>query len=119
MLRIRMLSGAVLTSIAVEEVQDARSVKLHLHQMHGCPPRFRQRLFLHGEMLEDHVRLDNSMDLDLVLLTFVESSQERVDDLGSAAGDGRQPEVRNPETAHTHSRRPMPSVWVGVKLRSF
>ncbi|OLP82369.1 Ankyrin repeat domain-containing protein 17 [Symbiodinium microadriaticum] len=63
-------------------------------------------------MLEDHVRRDNSMDLDLVLLTFVESSQERVDDLGSAAGDGRQVESmlqlpQDPNLFDSHGYRPL------------
>ena len=61
-------------------------------------------------MLEDHVRLDNSMDLDLVLLTFVESSQQRVDDLCFVAGNGRLAQVPNPETAYTHSRGPVSRV---------
>eukprot|EP00439_Symbiodinium_sp_Y106_P026427 s1775_g3.t1 len=77
MLRIRMLSGDALTSIPLKEVQDVRCVKLHLHRLHGCPSRFRQRLLLHGERLADAVKLESTMELDLVLLTFVEVLKSR------------------------------------------
>ena len=100
MLRIRMLSGDALTSIPLKEVQDVRCVKLHLHRLHGCPSRFRQRLLLHGERLADAVKLESTMELDLVLLTFVESSQEQVDALVTAARLGSLVEVGKSETAY-------------------
>ena len=96
MLRIRMLSGDALTSIPLKEVQDVRCVKLHLHRLHGCPSRFRQRLLLHGERLADAVKLESTMELDLVLLTFGESSQEQAGDLVTAARHGSLAEVGNP-----------------------
>ena len=53
MLQVRMLSGEMVTSIPVEEIHDVKSLKLRLNQLHGLPPRFRQRLLLSGVPLED------------------------------------------------------------------
>ena len=44
MLQIRMMSGEELTTVPVEEVGTVRELKQRLHQLHGLPPRFRQRL---------------------------------------------------------------------------
>ena len=44
MLHVRMLSGHEVASIPVEKVSSVRGVKQRLHQLHGLPPRFRQRL---------------------------------------------------------------------------
>ena len=52
MLRIRMLSGEEVTSMAVEDAISVREVKRRLHQR-GLPPRFRLRLFLDGASLDD------------------------------------------------------------------
>ena len=69
MLQLRMLTGDALTSIPVEEIHDVKGLKQRLTQPpHDLPPRFRQRVFLHGESLKDTVTLDSSMDLDIVLL---------------------------------------------------
>ena len=69
MLQLKMLSGEVLTRIPVDEIQDVKGLKQRLTQPpHDLPPRFRQRVFLHGESLKDTVTLDSSMDLDIVLL---------------------------------------------------
>ena len=93
MLRIRVLSGEALTSIPVEEVHDVRGLKQCLNQQHGLPPRFRQRVLLHGEMLEDTANLDSPMDLDLVVLAFADVSQSDVDDLSFYAAEGIMAEV--------------------------
>ena len=53
MLRIRMLSGEEVTSIPLEEVGSVKEVKQRLHQLHGLPPRFRQKLLLQGACLGD------------------------------------------------------------------
>eukprot|EP00439_Symbiodinium_sp_Y106_P061833 s1775_g9.t1 len=71
-------SGDALASIPLEEVQDVR-----------------QRLLLHGERLADAVKLESSMELDLVLLTFGESSQEQAGDLVTAARHGSLAEVES------------------------
>ena len=68
MLQIKMLSGEGVASIPVEGTNDVRGLKQKLNELHGLPPRFRQRVLLHGESLEDTVKLDCPMDLDLVLL---------------------------------------------------
>ena len=68
MLQLKMLSGEVLTRIPVDEIQDVKGLKQRLTQLHGLPPRFRQRVLFHGESLNDTVTLDSPMDLDIVLL---------------------------------------------------
>ena len=64
MLRVRMLSGAEVTSVPLEELSDVRCLKQRLTHLHGFPPRFRQRLLLHGANLEDAAELDCPMSLD-------------------------------------------------------
>ena len=76
MLRIRMLSGEEVESIAVGELSDVKELKLHLHQLHGLPTRFRQRLLRGGNPMDDSVALDSPMDLDLVLLTYSAEAAE-------------------------------------------
>ena len=61
-----MLSGEELTSLPVEEVSDVRELKRLLNRSHGQPPRFRQRLLLHGANLDDTARLDAADELGLV-----------------------------------------------------
>ena len=83
-----MLSGEAVTSIAVEEICDVRGLKRRLHQLHGLPPRFRQRVLAHAQDLEDSVPLDSPMDLDLVLLSFADVSESQGDNLVDAARRG-------------------------------
>ena len=71
MLQIQVLSGEIVARITVEELEelsDVRSLKRRLNQFHGMATRFRQRVFLHGEILEDTAKLELSVDLTLVLL---------------------------------------------------
>ena len=70
MLRIRMLSGAEVASIPVEDLSDVRALKQTLHMFHSLPPRFRQRLVLRGDPLDDTTRLDSPLDLELVLMEY-------------------------------------------------
>ena len=85
MLQVRWLSGEEV-SIPVEEIEDVRSLKRYLHQLRGLS-RFRQRVLLHGETLEDSVKLESHQDLDLLLLTFAEPPKIDVslEDLGSVS----------------------------------
>ena len=87
MLRIRMLSGAVV-SMPVEEVSCVREAKRRLQQLHGMPPRFRQRLCLHGTNLDDATELDSPLELDLMLQPFSDTSETEVNELVAAARDG-------------------------------
>ncbi|CAE7876403.1 ANKRD50 [Symbiodinium sp. KB8] len=95
MLQVKMLSGEALTSIPVEEVHDVKGLKQHLTQLHGLPPRFRQRVFFHGEILEEDVKLDSSMNLDLVVLTFSDVSEGQAEKLAAAASQGSFSEVES------------------------
>ena len=100
MLQVRMVSGEALTSIPVDEVHDVKGLKQRLTQLHGLPPRFRQRVFCHRENLEEAVRLDSPMDLDLVLLTLSDVSERQVEELAAAATQGSISEVGSFEPAY-------------------
>ena len=96
MLRISRMSGEEL-AIAVDEdlIPDVRALKQHLHQLHGLPPHFRQRLLLHRQCLEDTAALRSSMDLELVLLAFIPNrSPDEMQEFTAAAGAGDLEKVR-------------------------
>ena len=80
MLQIRMISGEEM-SVPLDGIHDVRSLKRHLNQLRGFPLGFRQRLLLNGETLEDAVKLDSPLNLDLVLVQFVDASEEQVQEL--------------------------------------
>ena len=119
MLRIRMLSGEEVGSIPVGELTDVRELKLRLRpQLHGCPPRFRQRLFHCGNPMDDSVKLDSEMDLELVLLTYSASSQTQAEELVTAAGSGSKTEVCTVK-AETHVLFSSLSTWNPVVWSEF
>eukprot|EP00439_Symbiodinium_sp_Y106_P075180 s742_g14.t2 len=95
MLHIRMLSGNEVASVPVEEGKDVKTLKQILNKLHGFPPRFRQRLSLLGNPLDDVVELDPSaeMVLDLVLLDFTSASEHDVRALINAAREDLASEV--------------------------
>ncbi|OLQ11090.1 Ankyrin repeat domain-containing protein 50 [Symbiodinium microadriaticum] len=72
MLRITLLSGEELASLPLRQLSDVKALKQRLHEQHGLPPRFRQRLLHEGKALDDAVRLDVAMDLQAVVLPFRE-----------------------------------------------
>ena len=91
MLRIRRVSGEELT-IPLEEdlVPDVRALKQHLNQLQDLPPRFRQRLLLNGQCLEDTFTVHSAMELELVVLAFITNpSPHQVQEFTAAAGAGR------------------------------
>ena len=119
MLGIRKVSGEELT-IALEEdlLPDLRALKRRLNQVHGFPPRFRQRLLLHGKCLEDTATLQAGMELELVLLVFVPNpSPDEVHEFTAAARVGGFDKVR--ALGHVKFRSPLvpdhaafrPYVW--------
>ena len=119
MLRIRMLSGEEVGSIPVGELTDVRELKLRLRpQLHGCPPRFRQRLFHCGNPMDDSVKLDSEMDLELVLLTYSASSETQAEELVTAAGSGSKTEVCTVK-AETHVLFSSLSTWSPVVWSEF
>ena len=96
MLRIRRISGEELT-IAFEEdlVPDVRALKQHLNKLEYLPPRFRQRLLLNGQCLEDTATLDPGMELELVMLAFIPNpSPDQVKEFTTAARAGEFDKVR-------------------------
>ncbi|CAE7221135.1 MTR1 [Symbiodinium natans] len=72
----------------VAELSDVRALKQRLHEQQGLPPRFRQRLLHEGCTLEDGVKLDSEMDLQVVVLTFSDVSDDQRRALVFAARDG-------------------------------
>ena len=88
MLRITQLSGEELTSLPLAELSDVKVLKQRLHQQHGLPPRFRQRLLHEGNPLDDGVKLDTAMDLQAVILPLSETSELQQKELCQAASDG-------------------------------
>ena len=91
-----MLSGEEVDSIAVGELSDVKELKLHLHQLHGLPTRFRQRLLRGGNPMDDSVALDSPMDLDLVLLTYSAALPSQAAKLVQYAHLGSASQVRSP-----------------------
>ena len=96
MICIRLLSGDELVKVPLQsasgEVKDVKGLQQCLHQLHGMPPRFRQRMLLHGQILDDATKLDSPMELELVLLPYSEAlDTER---FMSAALRGSAVEVR-------------------------
>ena len=75
-------------SVPVHEIDDVRGLKRCMNQLRGFPIGFRQRFLFRGKFLQDGVKLESPMDLDLVLLQFAEVSQEQVENLVQAAARG-------------------------------
>ena len=97
MLQISRMSGEEL-AIALEEelVPDVKALKQHLNQLHDLPPRFRQRLLLHGQCLEDTATLHSAMALELVVLAFIPNrSPDEVQEFTAAAEAGDLEKVRS------------------------
>ncbi|CAE7901887.1 ANKRD50 [Symbiodinium microadriaticum] len=89
MLRVTLLSGEELTSLPLAQLSDVKGLKQRLHQQHGLPPRFRQRLLHDGNPLDDAVQLDTAMDLQAVIVPFIETRAEEGPKLFEAAASGR------------------------------
>ena len=108
------VSGEELT-IALEEdsVPDVRVLQRRLHQGHGLPPRFRQRLLLGGQCLEDTATLHPGMELELVVLAFIPNrSPDEVQEFTVAAGAGDFEKVRALNEAKVHTPRSEPAFRV-------
>ena len=75
------------------ELSDVKGLKQRLHQQHGLPPRFRQRLLHEGNALDDAVKLDSAMDLQVLIVSFSEVSEDQQYELIEAASDGRVAEA--------------------------
>ena len=96
MLQITMISGEELT-IALEEnlITDVKALKQDLSQRQCLPPRFRQRLLLHGQCLEDTAIVHPGMELELVILAFVsDPSPDEMQEFTAAARAGDLDKVR-------------------------
>ncbi|OLQ11102.1 Ankyrin repeat domain-containing protein 50 [Symbiodinium microadriaticum] len=93
MLRITLLSGEELTSLPLTELSDVKGLKQRLHQQHGLPPRFRQRLLHEGNALDDAVKLDSAMDLQVLIVAFSEVSEQQWRELYGAAASGNVAKV--------------------------
>ena len=67
------MSGQEVATIPLAEAGEVKALKQRLHRLHGIPSRFRQRLLFCGDALDDSVKQDSSMDLELVLLAYSNS----------------------------------------------
>ena len=61
MLRVLTVAGEVLAAFPEEEIENVRSLKLQLAKLHGTP-RFRQRLLMEGNILQDDTALQVAAD---------------------------------------------------------
>ena len=88
-------------AIPLKEASSVRDVKRRLHQAHGMPPRFRQRLFLQGssQNLDDADKLDSPMDLALVVVPFSSPSPTQLKELVEAAKNGSVKQAGFPRTS--------------------
>ena len=73
MLRVWSVSGEEVSAVPVESLTTVRALKQHLQGACGVP-RFRQRLLHNGAGLEDASELQSPLDLQLVLLGWLEPS---------------------------------------------
>eukprot|EP00439_Symbiodinium_sp_Y106_P070348 s2440_g12.t1 len=89
MLSITLLSGEELTCLPLTELSDVKALKQRLHEQHGLPPRFRQRLFHEGNTLDDAVQLDTAMDVQILIVAFIENWEEEGPELCEAAASDR------------------------------
>ena len=88
MLRVTRMSGEELTRVPLTELSDVKSLKQRLKEQHGLPPWFRQRLLHDGNPLDDSVKLDSAMDLQVVVVGFNQATENQRNDLFDAADKG-------------------------------
>ena len=110
MLGVRMISGKELAKVALSEELTVRALKQQLHLLHGMPPRFRQRLLLKGQCLDDAAKIDRPMELELVLLSYHVAPALR-EELLSASSQGSVAEVGFEYIYRLHDREGR-GVWV-------
>ena len=114
LIRVRQLSGEELAAIPVEELTDVESLKQHLQQTFGLPPRFRQKLLHDGVALEDGMVLDSPKDVTLVVLPVLRPTAEEADELVEAVRLGEEVGVeeilnraQDPDAAGTQDKTPL------------
>ena len=78
-----------MTRLPLTELSDVKGLKRRLHQQHALPPRFRQRLFHNGGIFDDAFKLDSAMDLQVLMVSFLDASQDQRRELCAAAMDGQ------------------------------
>eukprot|EP00439_Symbiodinium_sp_Y106_P056540 s2313_g7.t3 len=93
MLRVTRMSGEELTRVPLTELSDVKSLKQRLKEQHGLPPWFRQRLLHDGNPLDDSVKLDSAMDLQVVVVGFNQATENQRKDLFDAADKGNLTKV--------------------------
>ena len=66
-----MSGEELITALEEDLVPDVRALKQRPNQLYGLPPRFRQRLLLHGIFFEDSATLHPGMEKEVVVLPFI------------------------------------------------
>ena len=77
----------------VEQLSNARALKQELSRLHGLPTRFRQRLLLDGNPLDDSAQLVSPAELELVLLSYSMASRMQAEELAAASTNGSATEA--------------------------
>ena len=108
MLQVRIICGEAVAGIPAEELgklSDIRGLKTCLIELHGLVPRFRQRLLVHGEILEKTTMLHSPMHLHLLfVLPFADVCQSQVHALAAAAECGSNAKSRVHAAVASRSR---------------
>ena len=92
--RVRALSGEELLTAYFEPSTTIKQLKQALQESLRLP-RFRQRLLVGGQVLEDHHALGQAVELQLVKLDYVRATETQVVELLYDAADGRLQAVEN------------------------
>ena len=75
MLRVWRISGEELAAINAQEVSDVRDLKKILRKLHGFPMCI-QKLLHDGKALDSSTKLENPIDMQLVLLSLSSLAQQ-------------------------------------------
>ena len=92
MLRVFMVSGEEFATHIGGDLNDVRSLKRHLWKTRGVS-RFRQKLLYNGVVLDDHTTLDQPLDLQLVLMSFVKVGRLQLEAFSEAFASGHVQQV--------------------------
>ena len=92
MLTVRLASGKVLATVPTKELTTVRALKQRLRGLCDAT-RFRQRLLHDGALLEDDDKLDGPLELQLVLMNFINPSHPQLKEILSASASGAVSEL--------------------------
>ena len=122
MLTVRLVSGHLLAAIPTQELSTVRALKQRLHSLCDAA-RFRQLLLHEGKILEDDLKLDCPLELQLVLLTFINPTRKQVAEIFRACWEGNVSELeeilsrpQDPNHFTPHVFRYLPVIFDDIPL---